>query len=188
MLRRLFPVLLGAVMAGWCALPPFEVKDSEGREHTSAEWAGAKAVLLFFVATDCPVGNSYVPEMNRIREAYAGRGVQVYAVLADPGTGASEAAKYAREFQYTFPILLDPHHVLVSLAGATVTPQAAVLSPDGTVRYLGRIDNRVEDFDKRRLAATQQDLRDALDAVLAGKPVLHPRTKSIGCAITEVKP
>ena len=61
--------------------------------------------------------------------------------------------------------------MLVQLSGASVTPQAAVLSPDGTVLYLGRIDNRVEDFGKQRPQATVPDLRNALDALLAGKPV-----------------
>jgi len=52
------------------------------------------------------------------------------------------------------------------------------------VLYLGRIDNRVEDFGKVRIQATEFDLRDALDAVLAGRPVPHPRTHALGCAIT----
>src|SRR5262249_32627254 len=154
---------------------------------SAAEWSEAKAVLLFFVAPDCPISNSYVPDMNRIREAYSPRGVRVYAVQSDPGSAPSEAGRYAREFRYSFPMLLDIRHGLVALAGATVTPQAAVLSPDGAVLYLGRIDNRVEDFDKRRLAATEHDLRDALESILAGKPVSQPRTKSIGCAIPRVK-
>src|SRR5437764_6196338 len=128
MLRGLPAFALLVALAAWCAAPRFQVADTNGREHTSAEWAGSKAILLFFVATDCPVANSYVPEMNRIRDAYAGRGVLVYAVQADPTASASAAAQYAREFRYGFPMLLDSRHVLVSLAGATVTPQAAVLS------------------------------------------------------------
>jgi len=188
MLRKLHAVLLLLPLAAWCAAPSFHLADTAGAEHTPAEWAHAKAVLLFFVAPDCPVANSYTPEMNRIRDAYAPRGVLVYAVQSDPTATPSDAARYAREFRYSFPMLLDSRHVLVALAGATVTPQAAVLSPDGVVLYLGRIDNRVEDFDKRRLAATENDVRDALDSVLAGKPVPHPKTKSIGCAIPRVNP
>ncbi len=187
---------LGTLTAGWllfalpswCAAPHFQVPDTSGREHSVAEWAGARAIVLFFVATDCPVANSYVPEMNRIRDAYAPRGVLVWAVQADATVSAAASAKYAREFHYGFPVLVDSGHALVKIAGATVTPQAAVLSPGGAVLYLGRIDNRVEDFDQRRLAATEHDLRDALEAVLAGKPVPHPRTKSIGCAISAAKP
>jgi peroxiredoxin len=170
----------------WCALaapPPFHLRDTQGAMHTPAEWAGHKAIVLFFVTIDCPVANGYVPEMNRIRDAYASRGVAVYAVQADPSVAEPDVAKYAREYRYAFPLLLDAKQELVHLTGATITPQVAVLSPDGTVLYLGRIDNRVEDFGKQRYQATEPDLRLALDAVLAGKPVVHPRTKSIGCAI-----
>lgn len=167
--------------------PQFQVRDTEGAIHTPAEWNGHKAILLFFVTTDCPVANSYVPEMNRIRDAYAPRGVLVYAVQADTTTAVAEVARYAKDYRYGFPLLIDPHQALVNLTGATVTPEAVVLSPDGKVLYHGRIDNRVEDFGKQRLQATEQDVREALDEVLAGKPVARPATKSIGCAINRVK-
>ena len=173
--------------AAHAAAPPFQLRDTQGAVHTPAEWSGQKAILLFFITTDCPVGNSYVPELNRIREAYGGRGVGVYAVQADTTVADAEVARYAKDYRYTFPLLLDPRQVLVRLTNATVTPQAAVLSPDGKVLYLGRIDNRVEDFGKHRPQATERDVWDALDTVLAGKPVARPVTKSIGCAINRVK-
>ncbi len=169
------------------AVPPFALRDTAGGMHTPAEWAGHKAVLLFFITTDCPIGNSYVPEMNRIRESYRNRGVAVYAVQADTTAAPAVVARYAREYRYTFPLLIDPSQVLVSLTGARVTPQAAIVSPGGKVLYLGRIDNRVEDFGKQRPEATVPDLRNALDEVLAGKEVTHPTTKSIGCAINRVR-
>src|SRR6185295_11731850 len=101
----------------------------------------------------------------------------------DPTVPAADVIKYATEWRYTFPLLLDPRQVLVEHAGATITPQVAVLSPEGRLLYLGRIDNRVEDFGKSRPKATVPDLRNALDAVLAGKPVPAERTKTIGCSI-----
>jgi peroxiredoxin len=180
-------LFLGGAVGAWPAVPPFQLRDTQGAIHTPREWQGQKAILLFFVTTDCPVGNSYVPELNRIRETYGGRGVLMYAVQADTTVADSEVPRYAKDYRYTFPLLLDPRQVLVRLTGATVTPEAAVLSPDGKVLYLGRIDNRVADFGKARSQATERDVRDALDAVLAGKPVPHPRTKSIGCAINRVK-
>ena len=180
----LFALAIWPVLA---ATPPFRVHDTKGGVHSPDEWAGQKAVLLFFVTTDCPVANSYVPEMNRIRDAYAQRAVAVYAVQAETTVAETAVANYAREYRYGFPLLLDPRQELVKLAGATVTPQAAVLSPEGKVLYLGRIDNRVEDFGKQRPQATHSDLREALDAVLDGKPVPHPTTKSIGCAINRIK-
>jgi hypothetical protein len=92
---------------------------------------------------------------------------------------------HAKEYRFSFPVLFDPKHILAKMTGATTIPEAAVLSSDGNLLYLGRIDNRVEDFDKRRPEPTQFDLREALDAMLAGKPVPHPRTKAFGCAINE---
>ena len=169
------------------AAPQFRLHDTQGAVHTAAEWGTQKAILLFFVTTDCPVANSYVPEMNRIRDAYSPRGIAVYAVQAETSIADAAVLKSAQEYHYGFPLLLDPQQELVKLANATVTPQAAVLAPDGRVLYLGRIDNRVEDFGKQRPQATRSDLREALDAVLDGRPVPHPTTKSIGCAINRVK-
>jgi peroxiredoxin len=185
MARAGFAALAAAVALA--AVPQIKFRDTGGGVHATSEWSGAKAVLLFFVMTDCPVANGYVPEMNRIREAYAPRGVRVYAVQTDTTIPDAAVAAYAHDYHYSFPMLLDPRQELVALAGATMVPQAAVLSPDGRVLYLGRIDNRVVDFGKQRPQATEADLREALDAVLAGKPVPHPFTKAIGCAINRVK-
>jgi len=127
---------------------------------------------------------SYVPEMNRIQALYSAGGVRTYAVQADPTVATPAVIKYAHDYQYRFPLLLDPRQALVRLTGATVTPEAIVLAPEGKVFYRGRIDNRVEDFGRQRTVATVPDLRNALDEVLAGKPVRVPFTRSIGCAIT----
>jgi peroxiredoxin len=183
-----FPAALLFVACTWAAAPQFGLHDTRGAEHTPAEWNGKKAVLLLFVTTDCPVANSYVPEMNRIHDDYAARGVLVWAVQADPTVPAASVVQYAHDYHYGFPLVLDLRQSLVSLAGATITPQAAILSPEGKVLYLGRIDNRVADFGQLRFKATVPDLRNALDEVLAGKPVAVPYTKSIGCAINRIKP
>jgi len=178
MLQKILVALLFVSSA-----PPFHLRDTEGAGHAASEWAVKKAVVLYFITVDCPVGNSYVPEMNRLREAYAGRGVGFYAVQADPAVAEAVAVKYARDYRYTFPLLLDPAQILVRHVNATVTPQVAVLSPEGRLLYLGPVDNRVEDFGKQRPKATQNYVRDALDAVLNGKPVNVASHKSIGCAI-----
>ena len=180
--------MLGKILIAWLffagAPPQFHLRDTLGATHTPAEWAHDKAVVLFFVTIDCPVGNGYVPEMNRIHDAYVNRGVGVYGVQADPSVKDADVAKYAKDYRYGFPLLLDPEQVLVRLANATVTPQAAVLSPEGKVLYLGPIDNRVVDFGKSRPAATEPYVRNALDATLAGKPVPVATQHSIGCSIT----
>ena len=89
--------------------------------------------MLFFTMTDCPLANGYVPEMNRMRAAYDPRGVAFYAVQVDNTVSDADVKKYAQEFGYSFPMLNDPRLVLAHLTGAKVTPEVAVLSPNGEV-------------------------------------------------------
>jgi thiol-disulfide isomerase/thioredoxin len=182
---RAIALLLALTAASAAPHPPaFSFPDSEGQLHTRAEWKGKAAVVLLFLTTDCPLSNGYVPELNRMKEAYARRGVAFYAVQGDATVANDDVRKHVKEFAYTFPYLLDPKESLAAFTGATTTPEAAVLSPAGDLLYLGRIDNRLEDYGKQRVQITEFDLKDALDAILAGKPVVRARTKVLGCAIT----
>src|SRR5215813_13825252 len=166
------------------ALAHFSLFDTTGHLHQESEWAKSKAVVIFFTTTDCPISNGYVPEMNRIYSDYAKRGVAFYAVQADTTIPDADVKKHARDFGFKFPVLFDSKLELARLTGATAIPESAVLSSDGKVLYLGRIDNRIADFGQTRNAATEPDLRNALDSILAGKPVARPRTTAVGCAIT----
>jgi peroxiredoxin len=170
-----------SLIASSGALSP--LRDTDGTWHQPSEWNGPHIAVLFFVTTDCPVANSYVPEMNRIHDRFVPRGVRFFAVQADVTVPDGDVARYARDYRYSFPLLLDPRQELVDFTGASITPQVAVLAPGGKLVYLGRIDDRVADFGKQRYRATVHDLADALEAVLAGKRVAHATTHSIGCAI-----
>lgn len=175
---------LAAAISGWgSGLPRFSLTDTAGQTHAPAEWTGKRAIVLFFSSTDCPLANGYVPEMNRIQQAYSPRGVAFYAVQGDATIAPAEVVRHAKEYAFTFPYLFDPEESLATFTGATTVPEVAVLSPRGELLYLGRIDDRQVDYGKQRPQATELDLRDALDAVLAGKPVAHARTKPLGCAI-----
>ncbi len=183
-------VLAGVIMCATALAvqrPHFTLLDTRGVVHTPEEWNGKKAIVVFFTTTDCPLSNNDVPEMIRTARDYASKGVEFYAVQADTTIADSDVIQHTREYQFSFPVLFDARQVLVKMTGATTIPSAAVLTPDGTLLYLGRIDNRVEDFNIRRQEPTKFDLREALDAVLAGKPVPHSRTKTFGCAINSVK-
>lgn len=173
-------ILAGTSTVGQSAL---NLRDVDGVEHRQSEWASKRAVVIFFTTTECPLSNGYIPEMNRLQKEYSARNVAFYAVEVDTTVADRDIRKHARDFGIAYPVLIDKQQSLVRLAGATVTPEVAVLSNKGAVLYLGRIDNRVEDFDKRRNAATQHDLRDALDAVLAGRTAPRATTKVVGCAI-----
>lgn len=176
-----------SVAGASAAVHEFQLRDTEGSVHIPAEWRAHKLIVLFFVTNDCPLTNSYVPEMNRIQSSYAKRRVCFYAVQADPNSLSAVMAAYSKQYHYNFPLLLDPSQILVRLTGATITPEAVVLSSEGSVLYRGRIDNRVEDIGRQKAEATIHDLRDALDALLDRKPVPIPYSKSIGCAIPEKK-
>jgi peroxiredoxin len=161
----------------------FELRDTNGVVHTADEWRAKRAVVLFFTMTDCPLANGYVPEMNRMRAVYEPQGVAFYAVQSDNTVSETAVQKYAQEFAYSFPMLNDPRLTLARLTGAKVSPEVAVLSGNGEILYLGRIDNKVEDLTHPRYAATEPELRNALDAVLAGKAPKESRTRAVGCSI-----
>lgn len=184
LMKKPFVILALACGALYAAGPVrFELRDTNGTVHTASEWQGKRAVVLFFTMTDCPLANGYVPEMNRLQSSYAPQGVAFYAVQVDNTVPGDTVRKYAREFAYTFPMLNDPRLTLPRLTGAKVTPEVAVLSPKGEVLYLGRIDNKVEDLTHPRYAATEPELRNALDAVLAGRTPKEARTRAVGCSI-----
>ncbi len=167
------------------ALTAIEVADLDGRRVTPLKDDGRKATVLFFLMHECPVANAYAPEISRLQAEYGERGVRSYVVYIEDDLPVAKAREHAQEYGFKAGSLLDPGHLLVKATGATVSPEAAVLSPDGKLLYLGRIDDRVAGFGKRRVEPTRRDLRLALDAVLAGKKVETRRTKAVGCYIPE---
>ena len=97
------------------------------------------------------------------------------------------AKKHATEYKLKAPVLLDPDHRLVRWAKAGVTPEAVILDKHSKIRYQGRIDDLYEGIGKKRSAATQHDLREALEAVSLKKPVKAKKTKAVGCLIQDSK-
>jgi hypothetical protein len=185
------------------------LKDLAGASVQPLASAGRKATVFFFVMHECPVANGYAPEIARITSEYAAKGVRCFVVYVESDLSPEKARVHARDYGYKsgpssvagadqrppqagappplrrVDALLDPQHQLVKAAGATISPEAAVLSPSGEVLYRGRIDDRVADFGKRRVEPTRRDLRLALDAILEGKPVQARLTKAVGCYIPE---
>ncbi len=163
-----------------------ELRDIDGTSHRPFDDPEVRAVLLVFVVPDCPIANSYMPEFNRLYADYGPRGVRLFLIQVDPQLSIEGAREHARNYQLRPPVVLDERHAWVRKVGATVTPEAAVLSPAGDLLYVGRIDNRYPELGKRRDQVTAHDLRDALDAVLAGRPVPEPRNKAVGCSIPDL--
>ena len=142
-----------------------------------------KAVVLLFLGHDCPISNGYAPEILRLCKEYRPKKITYCVIYADADLGVDDARKHAKEYGFTCPAILDPKMSLALKVGATVKPETAVLSSKGELLYLGRIDDIYADFGKRRSQPTRRELKDALDAILAGKSITVARTKAIGCPI-----
>jgi thiol-disulfide isomerase/thioredoxin len=170
------------VLATSCTHRPGSSTDDGPRSAVPGAGKSA-AVVLLFIAPDCPISNAYAPEIGRLVNDYEGRGVAFVAVYADPRVTEDAARRHVQEFSLNCEVRLDARQELAHHVGATVTPEAAVVDHDGGIAYLGRIDDLFAGFGKRRVAATTHELRDALDAVLGGQPVARPRVAALGCEI-----
>jgi hypothetical protein len=148
--------------------------------------AGVKAIVFLFTSTDCPISNRYAPEVRRLSEAFASKGVAFRLVYPDPTEQAAAIRDHMAAFAYAgaAQAFRDPEHALVKFVGATVTPEAAVVA-EGRVVYRGRIDDRFVDLGLERPTPTRRDLSEAIAAVLAGTPVEQPRTQAVGCFISD---
>lgn len=182
--------LIGIALAVFAAeaAPParlIEFTDLTGNQQTPLAAPDRKASVLFFVLPDCPISNAYAPEMKRIADEYAKKDVATFVVYVEPDLTEVDARKHARDYGYGCPVIHDSKLQLVKATGVTIAPEVCVLGPDGSRLYRGRIDNLYAGLGKRRPKATQHDLRDALDAVLAGHPVPQETTTAIGCYITK---
>ena len=151
----------------------------------------ARAVVLLFTRTDCPISNRYAPEMKRLYEKYASQGVRFYLVYPDRDETPATIEKHRTEFGYPMPAIQDLKHEWVARVGAKVTPEAAVFVPakGGGFRlvYHGRIDDRYIDFGKSRREARVHDVQNAIEAGLAGRVVSPAETKAIGCYIADLR-
>lgn len=143
--------------------------------------------VLIFVSVDCPVSNRYAPEIKRLYGEFTARGVRFRLVYPNPLDSGDAISRHLVAFGYPPIADRDGEHTLVKMAGASVTPEAAVFDNRQRLVYRGRIDDRFVELGRERPAATQHDLRNAMEAVLAGKPVTPSRTQAVGCFIADMK-
>lgn len=158
-------------------------KDLDGISRTffSETDANPKVLVFIFILSDCPISNSYAPELKRLRGAFPQ--IDFYLVYADPDVAVNDARKHSKDYDFGFPGLLDPMHQLVRRSGATQTPEAAVFSSQGKLLYRGRIDDRYVDFGKKRDRPEHRDLENALQLILQNKAPTWPDKPPVGCFI-----
>lgn len=179
MIAKLLRLCLCA--AGCAAGEDLQLPDTDSKLHAPLA-ADARPAVLFFVSPFCPTARSFMPEIVGLAAEQA-EAVRFYLVHADPAVTPEVALQHADLYQVSMPVLLDRDHKLARRTGARVTPEAVVIV-DGEVRYRGRINDLYLGPTKRQRVATTRDLRDALEAVLAGRPVPQPQHAAQGCKIS----
>jgi len=153
----------------------------DDKKHALADHKDAKAVVVVFTCNHCPVADFYDERLVQLQKDYKVKGVQLVAI----SVSTMEADKLpkmkekAETKKFNFPYLHDETQKVGRDFGATATPQVFVLGADRKIAYMGAIDDSWADPAEVKNAY----LRDALDAVLAGKPPAVTETKPKGCGI-----
>jgi peroxiredoxin len=166
------PPIIGSTIAD------FTLPDASGAAHTLASLHGSKGTVLIFIATQCPVSNGYNERMEKLAQDFKARGINVIGINANSTEPAADVKDHAAKNNLTFTILKDNGNKVADLLGATRTPEAYFLDAGSKLLYHGRIDNS-----RDITQVNSSELRDALEATLAGKPVPKATANAFGCSI-----
>ncbi|HQZ28221.1 MAG: redoxin domain-containing protein [Verrucomicrobiales bacterium] len=182
----LLALVSSAALAQDAVAPPLALKGLDGKPVEVFEMGEKKAVVLFFVSPYCPTSNNFAPEMTSIEgdftDAFAFRYIH-----SDPSVKSADILQHASMMGFVSPVLDDTAQVVAKQLGAKITPEVVVIDPAGIVLYQGRINDLYLGPTKRQREVKTNDLRDALTAIQAGKPVATARTEAVGCKITGVE-
>lgn len=160
----------------------FTLEDYNGSKHALTDYKTSKAIVLMFIATQCPVSNAYNERMVDLYKDYNSKGVAFVGINSNKQESIEEVRNHSKEHGFEFTVLKDWNNVIADKLEASVTPEIYVLNSKLEVLYHGRIDDS-----QRENRVTSKDLRSALDNILAGKAVEVARTKAFGCSIKRIK-
>ena len=156
----------------------FKLPDVDGKEHSLSSLKGKNGTVFIFVSTNCPVSNAYNERMEKLAQDYKAKGVNVIGINANSTESTGDIKAHATSNKLTFLILKDNGNKIADLLGAERTPEAYLLDANSKIVYRGRIDNA-----RNSDTVTASELRDAIDAVIAGKPVAKSLVPAFGCNI-----
>jgi len=195
---RLLSALLLVACSGVAlrAAEPVKIGDRIGKlrftdirslPRTLDDFGTKKAYVLVFTNTTCPLAQRYLPILQALETNYRDKDVQFVSVNAASEDTLIDMATQAVRYEMEFPFVKDFDGSCARALGVTRTPEAVVLDSERRLCYRGRIDDQYRLRGVRK-EPTTHDLKNALDAVLAGKPVATPETEVDGCVITFPKP
>jgi hypothetical protein len=142
----------------------------------------ARATAFVFIHPDCPISNRYSPELNRIFNDFKGKGISLWLVYPGRDDSLESIRSHYRDFALEAPALHDPDFTLTDLAGATMTPEAAVFRKHQRV-YVGRVDDRAVRLGLVRAEPRTRDLAGVLTRIVRGEHVDPSQTQAVGCYI-----
>ena len=142
-----------------------------------------KATVIVFYSPECPICISMSKTLRDLSDSFTTKGVQFYLIYPGNYYSLSVLKKFQKNYLLKMDGFRDDHNQLVHILGATVNPEAFVISPDGNIAYSGKIDNWFEDVGKRRSVVTEFYLKDALQALLKNEHPAIRKTEPVGCFI-----
>ncbi len=148
----------------------FKLPDIGGAERSLKALSGKNGAVLIFISVQCPVSNGYNERMQKLADDYKAKAEPIAVVKA-----------HASDKHFTFTVLKDDGNKIADRLGATRTPEAYVIDASGKLVYHGRIDNS-----QNTANITSNDLRDALDEMISGKPISKTGGAAFGCTIKRV--
>jgi peroxiredoxin len=165
--------------------PDFRLMNVDGREVGRDDFAEAPALLVMFMCNHCPFVIHVAPELARLGRDYLAKGVAVVGInsndaAAYPADSPERMVAEAEERGYPFPYLYDETQEVAHAYHAACTPDFFLFDGKRRLVYRGQLDDSRPDSG---IPVTGKDLRTALDAVLAGKPVSETQRPSLGCNI-----
>ncbi|MGK9476300.1 thioredoxin family protein [Melioribacter sp. OK-6-Me] len=159
----------------------FKLKDYNGKEYQLSDFKESRAIVIMFIATQCPISNAYNSRMVKLYNDYKKKGVSFIGINSNKQESVDEIKEHAKQNGFEFIILKDERNVIADKFEASVTPEIFVLNSNFEILYHGRIDDSRKEEDVKT-----HDLRIALDEILSGKKVSNPQTKAFGCTIKRV--
>ncbi len=166
--------------------PEFALPDvASGTLVTPAAFADKTGLLVMFICQHCPYVQHVKEELARLGKDYAGKSVGIVAISANdaaryPDDAPTQLKRMAQTLGFTFPFCYDETQEVAEAYTAACTPDFFLFGKDRTLVYRGQLDDSRPGNGK---PVTGKDLRAALDAVLAGKPVNPAQRASLGCNI-----
>lgn len=160
-----------------------KMKNVDGKQVSIADVTGKNGTLVIFSCNHCPFVKAWEQRITELGNTYRGKGVGVIQINSnDPAVqapdGYEEMQARSKERGFQFPYVVDEKSAVALAFGASRTPEFFLFDKDGKLVYHGALDDN-----KDAAKASQHYLKDALEAVLAGKPVAIAETKAIGCTI-----